>query len=314
MKKPHIPVMLKEVIEQLCIKPGGVYLDCTFGAGGYSRAILEQEMCFVCAIDRDSNVMHYAEKLTKQFGDRFNINFSDFTNLEETIGYFPYQMFDGIVFDIGVSSMQIDSGIRGFSFLKNGPLDMRMDQNQDIDAAFIVNNYPEDELFRIIRNFSDEKKVKAIVKAMVYERTQKPITTTFQLSHLIKKAVGLYSDTIHPATRTFQALRIAVNDELEQLRTGLKAVVELLKVGGIIAVVTFHSGEDKIVKEFFNSLANKQVKKNKYSSFSKQKITEDHKSKFELVTKKPLIPKAHEVQENFRSRSAKLRVIKRIRE
>ena len=313
MNKPHIPVMLKEVIEQLDIKPGGVYLDCTFGAGGYSRAILEQEDCFVCAIDRDSNVLPYAEKLIEQFGDRFNINFSDFANLEETVNYFPYQKFDSIVFDIGVSSIQIDSDIRGFSFLKNGPLDMRMDQTQDIDAAFIVNNYPEDKLFKVIRNFGDEKKARTIVRAIIYAREQEVISTTFQLVNLIKKGVRTYNDNIHPATRTFQALRIAVNDELEQLKAGLKAAVELLKVGGLIAVVTFHSGEDKVVKEFFSSLVVKSVKKNKYIHFSKQKTTESYQAKFELITKKPLLPQKQELEENIRARSAKLRVIRRIR-
>ena len=313
MKNPHISVLLNEVIKTLGIKKDGVYLDCTFGAGGYSNAILEKENCYVCAIDRDTKVMPYAEKLLQNFGERFNINFSEFANLEETIQYFPYQFFDGVVFDIGVSSMQIDSGVRGFSFAKNGPLDMRMDQNQDIDAAFIINNYPEEELIKIIRDFGGEKKARSIAKAIINSREQEQISTTLRLASIIKKAIGNYSDTIHPATRTFQALRIAVNDELEQLKVGLRASIELLKVGGVIAVVTFHSGEDKIVKEIFNSLLVKPPKRNKYSHFSKQPISDDKQSKFELVTKKPITPSEQEILENIRSRSAKLRVIRRIR-
>ncbi|WHQ46953.1 MAG: 16S rRNA (cytosine(1402)-N(4))-methyltransferase RsmH [Candidatus Midichloria sp.] len=313
MKNPHISVLLNEVIERLSVRKDGVYLDCTFGAGGYSSAILEKEDCYVCAIDRDTKVMTYAEKLIKNFGERFSVNFSEFANLEETIQYFPYQFFDGIVFDVGVSSMQIDSGYRGFSFAKNGPLDMRMDQNQDIDAAFIVNNYSEEELIKIIRDLGDEKKARSIVKAIINSRKQEPISTTVGLANIIKKAVGNYNDTIHPATRTFQALRIAVNDELEQLRVGLKSSIELLKIGGVIAVVTFHSGEDETVKEFFNSLVVKPSKRNKYSHFSKQQISNDKQTKFELVTKKPITPSDQEVLENIRSRSAKLRVIRRIR-
>ena len=312
MTESHVPVLLKQVLHYLNVKDDGVYLDCTFGAGGYSKAILEADNTHVCAMDRDSNVMEHAEKLMVRFGDRFSINFGEFANITEIVQYLPFQSFDGIVFDVGVSSMQIDCASRGFSFLKDGPLDMRMDQNQDIDAAFIVNNYSEEELARVIRDFGDERKYKAIARAIVYARSIQPIYNTLKLAKIVKSAVGHYNDSIHAATRTFQALRIVVNDELEQLKRGLEDAITLLRIGGVLAVVTFHSGEDAIVKNAFNSLIKKTVKRNKYSIFSKQKV-EHQDENFELVFKKTVAPDEEELAQNIRSRSAKLRAIRRIR-
>ena len=307
----HIPVLLNAVLEHIKCNDDGLYLDCTFGGGGYSRAFLQSARCKVFSIDKDSNVEMHANALKEEYPERFDFQISEFTDISQL---FPGYEFDGIALDIGVSSMQIDEDHRGFSFYRDGPLDMRMNQKQVLNASYIVNHYTEADLNDLIRIYGDERKSKKIAQLIVEERETEPITRTLRLANIIKKAVGHYNDSIHPATRTFQALRIVVNDEIEQLRLALKAATDLLKIGGRIAIVTFHSGEDQIVKEYFASICSKPQKVNKYQEFSlQQSNTSQEAFRFQMVNKKPIIPSRQEIKNNVRCRSAKLRVIERLR-
>ncbi len=314
MNTAHVPVLLKSLLHQVTIKDNSLYLDCTFGAGGYSRAILEVSNSKLYALDRDEKVSIYAKGLQEEFGDRFRFILGDFGNLEDIANNnFFEDKFDGIFFDLGISSMQIDIPDRGFSFYKDGPLDMRMDNNQALKAADLVNNYPEEELANIISQFGGEKKAKIIARAIVnYREKNKSFSSTLELAGLIKKIVGKYNDSIHPATRTFQALRIVVNDELEQIKKGLKAAINLLKKDGILAVISFHSEEDVIVKHFFNSLISKSSKKNKYELFSKNQEDQNSACRFELLFKGPITPDIEELESNIRARSAKLRILRSV--
>ena len=306
----HIPVLLKEVVENIGCHDGGLYLDCTFGAGGYSKALLESASCVVHAIDRDHNVLQYAKKVQEFYPDRFYFQVSEFGNIAKL---FAGYQFDGIALDIGVSSMQVDQDERGFSFYRDGPLDMRMDQNQSFSAYDIVNQYTEIELADLIRVYGDERRAKRIAQFIVEERQVEPIARTLKLAEIVKKAVGYYNDSIHPATRTFQALRMVVNAEIEQLQSTLKQATELLKIGGRIAIVTFHSGEDQVVKEYFNAICGKSKKINKYQEFSLQKPDESYDSpNFKMVNKKPIAPSRQDIKANIRCRSAKLRVVERV--
>lgn len=307
----HTPVLIDEIISNLQVKNDGTYLDCTFGAGGYSKALLNHGLCHVSAIDRDHAVVQYASILKAQFHERFDFHTGAFGDLSTVVKFLAYQKFDGIIFDVGVSSMQIDQSDRGFSFQKDGPLDMRMDQTQQLDAAYIVNHYSVEALHHIIKTFGDERKAKYIAQNIIIAREKEKITSTKQLSSIITNTVGQYHDTIHPATRTFQALRIVVNDELTQLKNGLAAAITCLHKGGYLAVVTFHSGEDFIVKEFFKSITAHSTKQNKYAQFSKQTINPTQSYDFSLLHKKPIVASTLELQKNIRARSAKLRILKR---
>lgn len=294
----HIPVLLKEVLEIIEPVDGGRYLDATFGAGGYSRAILSQANCRLVAIDRDPSVRKYAELLAKEFVGKFEFiegRFSEIDMLTEG-------EFDGIVMDIGVSSMQLDQADRGFSFSKQARLDMRMGNN-GISAYDIVNEMEEEDLANMIFTLGGERLSRRIAANITKSR---PVETTTQLADIIKQAVGYYKDDIHPATRTFQAIRIYVNDELEELRDGLQKAKELLAGGGKLAVVSFHSLEDRIVKEYFAEIAGKKVAANKHMPFL---AFGEEKADFSLVTKKPVIASDREILENPRSRSAKLRAV-----
>jgi len=242
---PHVPVLLAEVLEALAPLAGARILDGTFGAGGYSEALLEAGAS-VIAIDRDPRVAPHVARLVSRFPDRFRFvpgTFSELDTLAEGA-------VDGVVLDIGVSSMQLDEAQRGFSFMQEGPLDMRMSAEGET-AADLVNTLPEAELANLIYAFGEERKSRRIAHVLVAARAEAPITTTAQLARLIEKAIGRKPGDSHPATRSFQALRIAVNGELDQLVEGLFAAERLLGPGGRLAVVTFHSIEDRIVKRFF---------------------------------------------------------------
>lgn len=244
--------MLHEMLAALNPQDGEQIVDGTFGAGGYTRAILESADCRVFSIDRDSHVQQFADKLKAEFGGRFVFLSGSFGQMMALLAEQGVNSVDGIVLDIGVSSMQIDEAERGFSFKKDGPLDMRMAQT-GMTAAELVNNASETELADIIHYYGEEKAARRIAKAIVQARAEKEITTTHQLAALVAKVVGRGQGKIDPATRTFQALRIHVNDELGELVRALQAAEQLLVVGGRLVVVTFHSLEDRIVKRFFQS-------------------------------------------------------------
>lgn len=295
----HIPVLLQEVISCLNITPGKKYIDATFGAGGYTRRILELGGS-VLAIDRDPSVAATAAALQLEHPDKFEFVNTDFGS----IGNLGKDNFDGIVFDLGVSSMQLDQAHRGFSFQENAQLDMRMDTRQTLTAYTVVNSLPEEQLANLIYNLGDERKSRAIAHAIVQARHSAPITSTTELASIIVGVVGKYNDKIHPATRTFQAIRMYVNDELLQLRNGLEGAINDLAPGGILCVVAFHSGEDEIVKEYFKQLVGPRKHYNKYSH------SEEQKKPFEYIAK--LKPSKDETRRNPRARSAILRAIAKI--
>ena len=248
----HSPVLLKEMLAALAPRDGGRYLDGTFGAGGYSRAILEEADCSLYAIDRDPDALPRAAPLKDRFGDRFTILHGCFGDMDHLLAGIGVDRLDGVVLDIGVSSPQIDTAERGFSFRMDGPLDMRMGIDGET-AADIVNTWDEDKLSRLIRVYGEEKRSRAVARAIVETRAEKPFETTLELANLVRSVVRKAKDGIDPATRTFQALRIQVNDELGELDRGLRAAESLLKPGGRLVVVAFHSLEDKAVKAFLTT-------------------------------------------------------------
>ncbi|MBN9334677.1 16S rRNA (cytosine(1402)-N(4))-methyltransferase RsmH [Devosia sp.] len=245
---PHIPVLLDEVVAAFAPLAGRRVVDGTFGAGGYSRALLEAGVDVV-AIDRDPNVLPHAEKLAADFPGRFHFVAGTFSELDTLAA--PYAPIAGVVLDIGVSSMQLDESERGFSFMREGPLDMRMSQSGE-SAADLVNNLEQDALANLLFAFGEERKSRRIAQFIVAARETAPITTTLELARIIEKAIGRKPGDAHPATRSFQALRIAVNGEFDQLVEGLFAAERLLGEGGVLGVVTFHSLEDRIAKRFFD--------------------------------------------------------------
>lgn len=245
---PHVPVLLREVLAALEPLDGQRVVDGTFGAGGYSRALLEAG-AQVIAIDRDPSVAPYAEALSAEFGSRFTFVAGTFSDLDALAA--DHGPIDGVVLDIGVSSMQLDEAERGFSFMREGPLDMRMSGSGE-SAADLVNGMEADDLANLLYAFGEERKSRRIAQFIVAARETAPITSTLQLAKVIEKAIGRKPGDAHPATRSFQALRIAVNGEFDQLVEGLFAAERLLGAGGRLAVVTFHSIEDRIVKRFFD--------------------------------------------------------------
>jgi len=281
----HIPVMLNEVIEQLTPKDSGIYVDCTFGAGGYSRKILESKDCKLYSIDQDPNVQEFATQLTQEFGDRFTFIQDNFSNLEKLEETHNLKKIDGIVFDLGVSSMQVDQAERGFSFNKDARLDMRMSQD-GTDAWEVVNKYSEEDLADIIYYYGEERFSRRIAKNIVQSRKEKPINSTLELAAIVKSSIRKTGKN-NPATKTFQAIRVYVNDELKVLKKAIDTAFHLLSEDGVIIIVSFQGLEDKIVKEFVSNNDNAKAKIYK--------------------------PTSLEIKENPRSRSAKLRTIRRIK-
>lgn len=296
-KPKHIPVMLEEVLASLAPEAGKTYVDATFGNGGYTEAILKTADCKVIAIDRDPNVKPRAEELKSLYGDRFDFKAGCFGDIAELIN-FPV---DGIVFDIGVSSMQIDQAERGFSYSKDAALDMRMSCN-GTSAADIVNSYSEKELADLIYRFGEERKSRQIAAKIVAARKIEPIATTKQLAEIIYQVLFKKAGQPDPATRTFQALRIAVNDELGELERGLDNGLKILKAGGRMVVVTFHSLEDRIVKNFFKQKAGKDANVSRY--LPQNNIDETKELSF---CSKAVLPTELEIENNSRAHSAKLR-------
>ncbi len=307
----HIPVLLKETIALLEPRDGEVYLDCTFGAGGHTRAILESANCKVISLDRDVNVKVFAQELKKEFGDRFIFENARFADLDKVLESHGIGKVDGILMDLGFSSMQVDTPRRGFSFQADGPLDMRMD-NEGLTAEEFVNEFSEEEIANIIFKFGDERKSRAIARAICTAREKEKITTTLKLAEIIKDATGHYHDNINPATRTFQAIRIFINNEFEELKSGLQKAKDKLKENGRVVVITFHSGEDVIVKDFFRTYtggANLGFSRYSPASLLTPTYVLDE---MELLTHKPIVASDEEIEMNFRARSAKIRAAKKL--
>lgn len=304
----HIPVLLSEVIASLRPVDGATYIDATFGAGGYTRAILEAADCRVLALDRDPGAILGAKTIREEFGDRLTLLESRFSELDVVAREQGVSPVDGVVLDIGVSSMQLDQAERGFSFQADGPLDMRMSSSGP-SAADIVNETDEDDLARILYVLGEERRSRAIARLIAKVRAVEPITTTRGLAELVSRAVGgRRGDDRHPATQTFQALRIYVNDELGELARGLAAAERYLKPGGRLVVVTFHSLEDRIVKRFFNERAGKESRGSRH--LPEQSVKFEAPS-FEIVNSRPLTPSKGELEVNPRARSARLRAAQR---
>lgn len=292
----HIPVMLDEVLETLSPKDGETYVDATFGNGGYSEAILKSANCKVIAIDRDPSVINRVNELKDTYGDRFDFRAGTFGDIKNLVN----SSVDGVVFDIGVSSMQLDDDFRGFSFSKEATLDMRMSMS-GTSAKDIVNTLPEQELADLIYLYGEEKKSRQIAHRIVEYRTNKEIETTTELAEIIYKVMPKKFGQIDPATRTFQALRIAVNDELGQLEEGLKGALNITSNNGRIVVVDFHSLEDRIVKTFF---ASNSAKKVHVSRYKEAEINNEYPLSY---VSKAISPSDEECSKNPRARSAKLR-------
>ncbi len=296
----HIPVLLNEVVEAINPQDGKTYVDGTFGAGGYSKEVLNKANCKLIAIDRDPNVKKSVDAMGKAFGERFEFVAGRFGDMKSCLSSIGQNKVDGIMLDIGVSSMQIDEAERGFSFRFDGPLDMRMSASGET-AADIVNNMPEKDLADLIYKYGEEKNSRRIAKAIVARRAEKPFETTKELKEIIHSVSKKPVNGIDSATRTFQALRIAVNDELGELERALSASQELLNDGGILAVVTFHSLEDRIVKNFFKDKCGLGPRPSRYLPAAIEE-TPLFEGKNKAVT-----AKEEEIKLNPRARSAKLR-------
>ncbi|NBV06818.1 MAG: 16S rRNA (cytosine(1402)-N(4))-methyltransferase RsmH [Proteobacteria bacterium] len=299
----HKPVLINEVLQALKPKAGEVYLDATFGAGGYSKAILKSANCKVYAIDRDESAKKFATVLEKDFAKNFTFLRGKFSKSVELLAEKNISELDAMVFDIGVSSMQFDDKSRGFSFDSDAKLDMRMDQKSDLSAFEVVNESSEAELTKIIKEFGEEPKAKQIAKKIVNFRKSKPVTSCRDLAEIVRSLYHGYFKT-DPATRTFQALRIFVNQELEELKAALASSVTLLKKGGRLIVVSFHSLEDSIVKNFLKKEAGLDQT---FSRYQPENQTSKSIKNFLLLNKSAISPTKEEIAANPRARSAKMR-------
>ena len=306
----HKSVLLNESIENLNIKDNGIYVDATLGYAGHSSEILKRiPNGYLYAIDQDDYAIEKSKEKLSTIASNYHIIKSNFSNLKEQLKKFNIDKVDGILFDLGVSSVQLDFDERGFSFHKDAKLDMRMDTNKCFSAYNVVNEYEYKDLVRVLREYGEEKYASSIAKNIIKERNIKPIETTLELVSIIKESMPQKSmRDHHPARKSFQAIRIEVNDELNVLKTALEQALELLNIGGRICVISFHSLEDKIVKDIFN----------KYSTPPKnmQKlpfIPEEYLPKYKIISK-GITASKEELEENNRARSARLRVIERVRD
>jgi 16S rRNA (cytosine1402-N4)-methyltransferase len=301
----HVPVLYDEVLAWLQPHPGGWYIDATLGAGGHAKGILlaSHPDGRLLGLDTDPDALQHASKVLEPFGDRVSLKVANFRQLEEVAGALGIREVDGILMDLGLSSRQLDDAERGFSFGQDGPLDMRMDRRQGVSAADLVNTLPAAELSDILWRYGEERHARRIAAAIAAER---PLATTGQLADLVARTVGR-REKIHPATRTFQALRIAVNDELDALRQALPQARDLLGPGGRLAVIAFHSLEDRLVKQFYRQEARDCVCPPELPVCVCQ-----HRATLRVLTPKPVRPSAGETARNPRSRSARLRVAERL--
>lgn len=312
MNFKHVSVLLDECIQGLNIKPDGVYVDCTLGGGGHSYHIASalSEKGRLIGIDQDANAIKAAGERLAQFNNVTYVhsNFSDIENIYSDLEL-NSSGIDGFLLDLGVSSHQLDEADRGFSYNYDAPLDMRMDIRRTKSAKSVVNEYSLEELHKIIRDYGEEKWAKRIAEFIVEERKSKPIETTFELVSVIKKAVpkGARADGPHPAKRTFQAIRIEVNGELEILEKTVNSMAQMLNVGGRICIITFHSLEDRIIKNVFRSLENPCTCPREFPVCVCGKAP-----LVKVLTRKPILPSEQELEVNHRARSAKLRIVERI--
>ncbi len=305
----HYSVLKNEIIDAINVKSDGIYVDATLGYAGMSKEILKKlDKGMLYGIDQDKEARAYADEELKKIDTNYQIIAANFLDMKDELAKRGITEVDGIIFDLGFSSPQIDDAERGFSFMHDGLLDMRMNQDSEIDAKKIVNEYKEDELSNIFFKYGEEKLSKVIAKGIVKARCAKQITRTLELVEIIKNSVGAnYFFKQHPERKIFQALRIEVNQELSVLEQVLPDAIDLLKKGGRLGVITFHSLEDKIVKDTFK----------KYSEVDElvkgiPNIPDEYKPKLKIVNKKPITASAKELEENTRSHSAKLRVVERI--
>ncbi|MBR3770586.1 MAG: 16S rRNA (cytosine(1402)-N(4))-methyltransferase RsmH [Lachnospiraceae bacterium] len=311
MEFNHYSVLLKETIENLDIKPDGIYVDGTLGGGGHAYHVASQlsEKGRLIGIDQDKDAIAAAGERLAEFGDKITIIRSNYSNMKEELHHIGIDKVDGIVLDLGVSSFQLDTPERGFTYREpDAPLDMRMDDRQSLTARDIVNDYSEMELFRIIRDFGEDKFAKNIAKHIVAARAKKPIETAGELTDIIRAAIPMKVQVTggHPAKRTFQAIRIELNKELEVLQNNLDDMIDLLNPGGRICIITFHSLEDRIVKTIFKKNENPCTCPREFPVCVCGK-----KSKGSVVGRKPILPSDEELEVNSRSKSAKLRVFER---
>ena len=313
MEFKHRSVLLDETIESLNIKPDGYYVDGTLGGAGHAYEVckkLNQKGRFI-GIDQDGEAIEAAKKRLEPFGDTVTIVRSNYVDMMSVLDNLGIEKVDGIVLDLGVSSYQLDNAMRGFTYREDVPLDMRMDQRKDKTARNIVNEYSEQELYRIIRDYGEDKFAKNIAKHIVRGRKEKPIETTGELIELIKAAIPMKVRAVggHPAKKTFQAIRIELNGELDVLTRSIDAMIDRLNPGGRLSIITFHSLEDRIVKNKFKENENPCICPPEFPVCVCKR-----KSKGKVVSRKPILPSDEEIRENKRSKSAKLRVFERIGE
>ena len=306
----HISVLLQESIDALNLKEDSIIVDCTLGYGGHSSYILQRiKKGFLFAFDQDSEAIRHGTNRLQAIGTNFTIIKSNFVNLKEELEKRDVTEVDGILFDLGVSSPQLDDATRGFSYHEDARLDMRMDKSNPLSAYEVVNTYSQKELADIFYKYGEDKFSRNIAKKIVEYRAQKPIETTLELVEIIKSAVPMKKrKEKHPARQIFQAIRIEVNHELDVLEPALEQALSLLKVGGRVAVITFHSLEDRIVKQYFKEKCKIDDKVKGLPN-----IPEEYLPDFQLVVNKAILPSKEELEHNNRSRSAKLRVIERIK-
>jgi 16S rRNA (cytosine1402-N4)-methyltransferase len=301
----HVPVLLEEALNGLQVKAGGRYIDCTLGTGGHARRILEESAPDgrLLGIDLDAQAIEVARRRLAPYEERITLVHDNFSRLKDIASEQRYIAADGVLLDLGVSSPQLQQGDRGFSFQQEGPLDMRFDLEGEITASHLVNKLRERELADILAKYGEEPKAKAIARTIVKNR---PLQTTLDLANLVVRTVGRQR-RLHPATRTFQALRIAVNEELRALSEVLSQIPAVLALGGRMAIITFHSLEDRLVKQFMAQEARDCICPPKVPACAC-----DHRRTLQIVTKKPVRPSSAEIRENPRCRSAKLRIAIRL--
>jgi len=300
----HIPVLVRPAVELLAARAGGVYVDATFGAGGYSRALLAAADVRVIGIDRDPSAIALGADLVQAAGGRLTLVEGRFSEIEAVAHGFGFDAVDGVVLDLGVSSMQLDEAERGFSFRHDGPLDMRMGR-EGPTAAEVVGAASERDLAAIIAALGEERRARAVARAIVATRRDAPIRSTRALADIVARVVHARPDAIHPATRTFQALRIFVNDELSELLAGLAGAERLLRPGGRLVIVTFHSLEDSIAKSFLAERSRPRAPSRHRPDVAQPGAT------FQVLTRRPIVPDEAEIRANPRARSAKLRAAER---
>jgi len=306
----HVPVLLEEVVALLEPRNGALYVDGTFGCGGYSKALLTSAVCNVVAIDRDPHARESAEKMKAGYGGRFDFVGGNFGSMDSYLkARGVARVNGGIVLDLGVSSTQLSDASRGFSFRHDGPLDMRMEA-AGLDAMTFVNQASEKELAGVIRGYGEERRALSVARAIVAARKEQPISRTRELAAIIRRVVKKSADGLDPATRTFQAIRVHINNELDELASGLVAAEKILTTGGRLVVVSFHSLEDRLVKTFFRE----RVGRGSNPSRHRPTLKAARSPSFRLLTARPVRAKACEISANPRARSARLRAVERTSE